>query len=283
MNTIKIVKANGETDTFQVDKLRQSLRRSGASDATIDSVVEEVVANLHDGMTTNSIYKHAYKRLRQISRQTVTASRYSLKRAIMDMGPSGYPFEHLIARILERHGFETQVGVIRKGHCVNHEVDVLAVRNSEVLSIECKYHNRQGYICDVKVPLYIQSRFLDLQRASRENGNGPEITEGWIVTNTRFSGDAMDYGRCMNLRLISWDYPEGESLKERIERAGLYPVTVLTNLKKAEMAKVLDAKIVTCRELVANEDILHTLGIGDKRVQAVLDEAYSLCGTGGAN
>lgn len=280
MNTIKIVKANGETDTFQVEKLRQSLRRSGASDETIDAVVEEVVANLHDGMTTNAIYKHAYKRLRQISRQSTTASRYSLKRAIMEMGPSGYPFEHLIARILERHGYTTEVGVIRKGHCVNHEVDVLAVRDAHVVSIECKYHNRQGYICDVKVPLYIQSRFLDLQRASRENGNGPEITEGWIVTNTRFSGDAMDYGRCMNLRLISWDYPEGESLKDRIERAGLYPVTVLTNLKKAEMAKILDAKIVTCRELVMGKEILDTLGIGAKRIAAVLDEAKNLCGSG---
>ncbi len=282
MNTVKIIKANGETDTFQVEKLRQSLRRSGASDETIDAVVDEVTASLHDGMTTNTIYRRAYKLLKQVSRKTTTAPRYSLKRAIMDMGPSGYPFEHLIARILERHGFETQVGVTRQGHCVTHEVDVLAERDGTRIAIECKYHNRQGYICDVKVPLYIQSRFLDLQRASRENGNGPEITEGWVVTNTRFSGDAMDFGRCMGLRLISWDYPEGEALKDRIERAGLYPVTVLTNLKKAEMAKILDAKIVTCRELVAGQQILGTLGIGVKRIAAVLAEAKALCGSGGA-
>jgi hypothetical protein len=283
LNSITIIKANGETDTFQVEKLRQSLRRSGANDEAVDAIVDEVVSSLHDGMTTNTIYRKAYKLLKQMSRSTITAPRYSLKRAIMDMGPSGYPFEHLIARILERHGFETEVGVIRKGHCVNHEVDVLAQRDGTRIAIECKYHNRQGYICDVKVPLYIQSRFLDLQRASRENGNGPEITEGWIVTNTRFSGDAIDYGACMGLRLISWDYPEGEALKDRIERAGLYPVTVLTNLKKAEMTKILDAKIVTCRELIAGQQILHTLGIGNKRINAVLDEAKALCGSGVTN
>jgi hypothetical protein len=280
LNSISIIKASGETDTFQVEKLRQSLRRSGASDDTVDTVVDELMTGLHDGMTTNTIYRRAYKLLKQVSRKTTTASRYSLKRAIMDMGPSGYPFEHLIARILERHGYTTQVGVIRKGHCVTHEVDVLAERDGERLAIECKYHNRQGYVCDVKVPLYIQSRFLDLQRASRENGNGPEITEGWVVTNTRFSSDAIDYARCMNLRLISWDYPEGEALKDRIERAGLYPVTVLTNLKKAEMQQILDAKIVTCRELVMGQEILGTLGIGGKRIQAILAEAKVLCGSG---
>jgi len=281
LNTFKIIKANGDTVVFEIDKLRQSLRRSGASDDTVDTVVEEITSNLHDGMTTNTIYRRAYKLLRQVARKSTIAPRYSLKRAIMDMGPSGYPFEVLVARILEKHGFTTQVGVIRKGHCVSHEVDVLAERNGERLAIECKYHNRQGYICDVKVPLYIQSRFLDLQRASRENGNGPEITEGWIVTNTRFSSDAEDFGRCMGLRLIGWDYPEGESLKDRIERAGLYPVTVLTNLKKAEMQMILDAKIVTCRELVMGKHILNTLGIGAKRIDAILDEAKALCGSGG--
>jgi hypothetical protein len=280
VNTFKIVKASGETDTFQVEKLRQSLRRSGASDEIIDTVVAEITSSLHDGMTTNTIYRKAYKLLKQVARTAVTAPRYSLKRAIMDMGPSGYPFEHLVASILERHGYTTQVGVTRQGHCVTHEVDVLAERDGTRIAIECKYHNRQGYICDVKVPLYIQSRFLDLQRASRENGNGPEITEGWVVTNTRFSGDAMDFGRCMGLRLISWDYPEGEALKDRIERAGLYPVTVLTNLKHAEMQMILNAKIVTCSELLANQEILGTLGLGNKRLQAVLTEAKALCGSG---
>jgi hypothetical protein len=57
---------------------------------------------------------------------------------------------------------------------------------------------------------------------------------------------------------------------------------VLTNLKKVEMQKILAAKIVTCRELVMGKDILNTLGIGAKRIGAILEEAKDLCGSGSA-
>jgi len=273
---IKIIKANGDTDVFQASKLRQSLQRSGVDALTIEHIVEEVSKTLHDGMSTNQIYRTAYRLLKKTARSS--APRYSLKQAIMEMGPSGYPFEHLVARILEVNGYTTQVGITRQGHCVTHEVDVLAVKEDHCISVECKYHNRQGYVCDVKVPLYIQSRFLDLQLASRSNGNGPEINEGWIVTNTRFSGDAINFGECMNLKLISWDYPEQGSLKDGIERAGLYPVTVLTSLKKEEMRIILDSKIVTCTELLKRIEILDTLKLSSKRINSVIEEAQSLCG-----
>jgi len=273
---ITVVKANGEVTPFDIQRLRESLHRSGASDETIDQVVESIVPQLEDGMTTQRIYRMAYKQLKKVGRKV--APRYSLKHAIMDMGPSGYPFEHLVARIFERNGYQTEVGVIRKGHCVQHEVDVLAIRGDQCYAIECKYHNRPGYVSDVKVPLYIQSRFVDLQTASRNNGNGPVITQGWVVTNTRFSSDAIDYARCMNLELVGWDYPEVGSLKDRIEKAGLYPLTVLTNLKKSEMQHILSNKVVTCTELLKNQQVLRGLNIGTKRMEAILAEAKELCG-----
>lgn len=273
---IRITKANGETDVFSVEKLYESLRRSGADRDIAQRVVREVTDTIYDGISSNKIYRTAFKLLKKYSRRS--APRYSLKRAIMEMGPTGYPFEHLIGGILQRFGYETLVGLTRQGKCVRHEVDVLAWRQGEAVSVECKYHNRQGYVCDVKVPLYIQSRFLDLQAKSREEGFGPELTQGWVVTNTRFSSDAMDFGKCMNMRLISWDYPDGGSLKELIEQAGLYPVTVLTTLTKAEKTKLLDQKVVVCAELFAHREKLSEMHIPPKRIEEILDEAGDLCG-----
>ncbi len=273
---IQIIKANGEPDIFSANKLRESLVRSGASSETAELVVAEVLKTLHEGMTTNQIYRTAFRLLKRLSKRT--APRYSLKRAIMDMGPSGYPFEHLVAGIFRRNGFQTQVGQIRPGRCVNHEVDVLAHKPGVGVAVECKYHNRQGYVCDVKVPLYIQSRFLDLQAGSRNNGNGPELTEGWVVTNTRFSGDAIVFGSCVGLKLVSWDYPENGGLKELIERAGLYPVTVLTSLSKAEKTGLLNKGIVLCSELFAHRELLAQLHVPEKKIDEVLAEAGDLCG-----
>ncbi|GAI02479.1 unnamed protein product, partial [marine sediment metagenome] len=59
----------------------------------------------------------------------------------MDMGPEGFVFEKYIAKILREYGFITEVGRILNGHCVNHEVDVIAKKENQVCMIECKYHN----------------------------------------------------------------------------------------------------------------------------------------------
>lgn len=272
---ITIIKANGETEVFNPDRLRGSLRRSGADELTIEEIVDQVLKDLKPGMSTNQIYKTAYHILKQRSR--ITAPRYSLKRAIMQMGPSGYPFEHLVAELLQIDGYATQVGVIRQGKCVKHEVDVLAMQDHTCIFVECKYHNRPGHISDVKVPLYIHSRFLDLVEGCKTHRHDPMITQGWLVTNTRFSIDAIDYGRCVNLTLIGWDYPDKLSLKARIDTAGLYPITVLTRLSKAEVEYLLSKSIITCSELLKQASILDQLHVPQRRRKQILEEADELC------
>jgi len=272
---ITIIKANGETEHFNPDRFRGSLRRSGADELTIEEIVDQVLKELRPGMSTNQIYKTAYTILKQRSR--ITAPRYSLKRAIMQMGPSGYPFEHLVAALLQKDGYSTQVGVIRQGKCVKHEVDVLAMQDHTCIFVECKYHNRPGHLSDVKVPLYIQSRYLDLVEGCKTHHQEPMITQGWLVTNTRFSSEAIDYGRCVHLTMIGWDYPDQHSLKARIDSAGLYPVTVLTRLSKAEMEYLLSKSIITCSELLKQASILDQLQVPQRRRTQILEEAEALC------
>ncbi|MCH5685183.1 restriction endonuclease [Niabella sp. W65] len=82
----------------------------------------------------------------------------------MTLGPTGFPFEKLTAAILESMGYSTRTGVIVPGHCVKHEIDVIATKEEHHIMVECKFHNRQGFVSDVKIPLYIQSRFLDVEK-----------------------------------------------------------------------------------------------------------------------
>ncbi|HLR91356.1 MAG TPA: hypothetical protein VK040_10390 [Balneolaceae bacterium] len=73
-----------------------------------------------------------------------------------------------------------------------------------------------------------------------------------VYTNTRFTSDAIQYGKCVGLLLTSWDYPRGNGLKDRIDKSGLHPLTALTTLTKAEKTKLLDEGIVLCKELHGN-------------------------------
>lgn len=273
---ILVTKASGERAPFHEDKLKASLKRSGADDNQIDQILSEISTQLYQGISTKKIYRIAFSLLK--SGKKPFAARYSLKQGIMELGPSGYPFERFIGEILKHQGYSVKVGEIVKGKCVSHEVDVIALADHLHFMIECKYHNQQGIVCDVKIPLYIQSRFKDVEAEwLKIPEHDKKIHQGWVVTNTKFSTDAIQYGNCAGLKLLGWDYPIKNSLKDIIDDLGLYPITCLTTLTRAEKQKILDMKIVLCTEICANEKLLYDIGMHVTKVKKVIEEGQQLC------
>lgn len=275
-NKIIITKASGERVEFSGEKLRTSMRNAGATDEQVGDIIDEISEKLYQGISTKKIYRMAFARLKERSRNL--AARYHLKRAIMELGPSGYPFEKYVAEILKYQGYGIKVGDIIKGHCVYHEIDVIAEKENKYYMVECKYHNQPGIICDVKIPLYIQARFKDVEAQwLKEEIHKTKFHQGWVVTNTRFSSDAMQYGTCSGLYLLGWDYPVKGSLKDLIDTLALYPVTCLTSLTRVEKQRLLDKKIVLCKEICDDEKIFLEIGIKPDRMKIVIEENQQLC------
>lgn len=273
---VYIKKSNGETELFSFKKLRRSLQSAGADNDMADTIVSKIQVDLYDGMSSNAIYKKAFSLLKQ--KNKISASRYSLKRAIFELGPTGYPFERLIGALLKEKGFTTKVGVILKGECVTHEIDVLAEKDGCVYAIECKFHSDARAKSNVKVPLYINSRFLDIQKEWNTNPeNKTHLKQGWLVTNTRFTEDAVNYANCVGLTLLSWDHPKNNGLKANIDSLALYPVTTLTTLSKREKHLLIENDVILVKELFNASDKLNNIGLSDIRIQRVLDEVKKLC------
>ena len=273
---IFITKASGISVPFSEQKLIQSLVRAGATADIASSIASEVSDSVYEGMSTKKIYRIAFNLLRD--RSSHLAARYHLKKGIMELGPSGYPFEKFIGEILNFMGYSVEFGKIVKGHCVNHEVDVIALRDEQHFMIECKYHNQQGVFSDVKTPLYIQARFKDIEQEWKIiPGHAAKFHQGWVVTNTRFSTDAIQYGTCAGLKMLSWDYPVNNSLKDWIDNMGLYPLTCLTTLTRQEKRGLLEKKIVLCKELCHNPQLLEKIGMRRDKIGAVLEEGNHLC------
>lgn len=268
-----IIKASGENALFDPARLYRSLKRVGTNETLIQEIVDEVTHFLSDGMTTHEIYRIAFQLLRKKSK--MSAAKYHLKRAIMQLGISGYPFEKFVAAILQHQGFEVLNNQIINGYCVNHEVDVIAKRDDLTKFIECKYHNRLGIKCDVKISLYFKARLNDIEQCYKKNPG--EQVQGWIVTNTRFSTDALQYGRCAGLHLMSWDYPEKGSLKEQIELSGLYPLTCITNFTPSEILQLLNSNIILCKTISENPSLLQKLHITELRLNRILEQCHKLC------
>ena len=276
INEIYITKASGERAVFDSNKLRQSLSRSGATSEQIEVVLQKVQDILKDGMATQDIYRTAFKWLKKMSKSV--SARYNLKKAVMALGPTGFPFEKLTAAILESMGYSTQTGVIVPGHCVKHEIDVIATKVEHHVMVECKFHNRQGFVSDVKIPLYIQSRFLDAEKKWQDSGcHGPQFHQSWIVTNGRFSEDAIQYGNCMEMQLLGWDFPRGKGFKDLIDRAGLYPVTCLVTLTERDKKFLLANDVILCKSLLQRSEILDKSGLSAAKIRSVVNECRMLC------
>jgi len=273
---IRVKKYSGELVDFDQNKLIRSLKNAKADEDLIDEILKEVNRNLYDGISTKKIYQLAFNILKR--RKSICASRYKLKKAIMELGPSGYPFEKFVGLLLNYEGFHTEVGVTVQGRCVTHEVDVVAIDRDNHYMVECKYHNRQGRVNDVKIPLYIQSRFIDLkEQCEKENNHPLKFHQGWVYTNTRFTSDAIQYAECVGLKLVSWDYPPNNSLRDKINKSGLYPITSMAIITKKEKEIFLKNGIVLCREICENPELIDLLNLRGSRQKKIMEFLNTMC------
>jgi hypothetical protein len=288
-----ITKASGERSLYDRQKLIRSMVRSGASVQTAEDVATDIERDIEQGMSTRKIYSRAFKLLRQSS--VKVATQYNLKHAIMLLGPSGYPFEMFVGELFRAEGYEVKVGQMIKGKCVQHEVDVVAFRENTLVLCECKFRNQPGSKTDVKVALYVHSRFNDLRSEIEPDGqnflktmgfgpfgsNGhasgyhpdrPISMQGCIVTNAKFTEDAVQYGTCSDMCMIGWDHEGPESLLGLIRRTKRVPVTVLKSISHNEISRIIARGIVICRDLHQKIDVVDSLGIEEAKKRRLVTE-----------
>ena len=267
-----ITKADGEQEPFNPHKLEQSLAHAGASREAQARILRQVERDLRDGMSTEEIYRQAFSILRNED-EPALAARYSVKRAVFALGPSGFPFEQFLAEVFKAHGWTARTGVALNGRCAPHEVDVLAEKEGKRIGVEAKFHNEPGGRTDIKDALYVHARYEDLAKAPDADSR---VDEGWLVTNTRFTRNAIRYAQCASLVLVAWDYPRNHGLSVMIESARVHPLTCLTTLSDGEKRRLMDHRIVLCRDIRAAE-VLEEHGVRPDRIASVLNEAKYLC------
>lgn len=271
LNDIVVRKASGEEEPYDPEKLEISLRNAGAGAELINYITTDISEWIYSGVSTRKIYSRAFQLLKRI--RNVTAMKYKLKQAMFEMGPTGYPFEHFIGQVFKKQGYQATVGQILEGKCVTHEMDVIATKENNQHLIECKFRQDQGKITSVQTPLYVRSRVDDIVSKYRELKRFEGYTfTGWVVTNTRFSGDSISFGECSGLRMLGWDYPEGKGLKQIIESEKLYPVTTLNSISKKEKQQLLEKGIVTCEQLFENPEALDSVEFSEKKSTALIKE-----------
>lgn len=271
-----IEKTSGLIEPYDEGKLIRSLRSVGTTDTIIQDILDEIHAQFPAVTNSQQIFAIAMDKLKSIN--TGMASRYNLKKALLEFGPAGFPFEQFVAAIFQAQGYEVQTNITAQGICIAHELDVVAFKDNVHHMIECKFHNNQAYKSDVKVSLYIKARFDDLHKAwQKDLKDTHKAHQAWIVTNTTFTEDALQFAQCVGISALSWNYPAKHALKDLISQYKLHPITALVSLTGRQKKLFLDNGLVLCRDTHQYKDSLLTLGMKPDEIDALIEEAQSTC------
>lgn len=267
---VKVVKADGLSEEYSEQKIVESARRVGVPSNLLDPMLSEIRSKLFDGIHTYDIF-HIIQKYLETHNATYLSAKYNLKEALSQLGPSGYPFEKFVAELLTAEGYVCQTNVVIDGKCVKHEVDVLAQKDGITYFIEAKFHKNVNQRSDVRVALYIYGRYIDIMEG--HEGKGP--TKPWIVTNTRFSTDALTFANCRNIRVTSWGYPKGDGIMDLIERTGLHPITMLPVLTDEDKRRLLAMGCVTVQQLIKGSNLSDL--VPPERLAAAVELAGKIC------
>ncbi len=271
---ILVEKADKTIEQFDSSKLRQSLLNSDASLVIANEVVEYIEEKIKDKMTTKEIYELAFEQLR--SKTTVTAAKYSIRRSLLSLGPTGFPFEKFVSGIFQKIGYKTRTGIMMRGECIEHEVDVVALDENNLFICEIKFHNGLKIKTDTKVILYVKARYDDLKDKEYQFFNKIlKPTKGLIITNTKFTNNAKKYAKCVGLELISWDYPKKGNLYHLIKETKMHPITALLSLSKNDKTILIKNNLIDSNELTKQKML--DLGFQDKKIDKIINEVNEIC------
>lgn len=273
---IIVEKYDGTKEQFDPEKLRESLEEAQTPDDLIDDIIKTIIKDSEEQTTTKAIYTRAFDLLKEKRRSY--AARYSLRQSLADLGPTGYPFEKFVAHIFEAKGYKTSVGVVMQGSCTSHEIDVVAEKNDTLVLVEAKFHNDRTIKSALQTALYVRARYDDLKKNNHGSfdDKGKNI-EHWLITNTKFSKQAVEYGECADLHMVGWGHPHKGNLEELISDADLQPVTALTTLSGSHKRDLTKQGLVLCKNIRSEKDKLEGLGFSDSKIREVMDEVNHLC------
>ncbi len=176
--------------------------------------------------------------------------------------------------LLKGRGYQTLLRQYVRGRCISHEIDVVASRGEyqghtpTKFIVECKFHNSPHMKGHVQSALYSWARYLDVHEAN------PGIDSAWLATNTKFSGEVIQYSDCVGLKLLGWSFPRHESIQVRIEENRLYPITVLSGMDRRKFTALHSAGIILVKELAAApSETLRSFGLNERDIEGLKFEA----------
>ena len=239
-----VIKSDRTKEEYKEDKVISALKRAKVSEEDIEKILKKIKEKLPEVVTTKELYKFIFSELKKEKRNV--AYRLNLKNSLYLLGPSGYPFEKYIAHLFKELGYFAKHNIIYKGFCLSYEIDLLIEKDNEKFLGECKFHQK-GKKNDIKTVLYAYARHLDILKVNKDY-------KLLLVTNTKFTSEAIEFAKCYSISLLSWNFPSEKNLPKLIEEKHFYPLTIFDFLSKKTLISLFNYDIVSIKDFLNKDD-----------------------------
>lgn len=272
MASYQVIKINGEKEDFSPKKVYYSAMRAGAPAFLAKNIAKEVEGEVYNGIKTTEIFKKVKDRLKKESFQL--SLRFNLKEGMKKLGPAGFVFEDFVRQIFSRLGMKVKGNKILSGKCCSYEIDFIAEKEGKIYIGECKYRNSGEDKIDVNVCLKAFAILDDVKSAGKFS---PDLNF-LIVTNSKFTNQAIKYSNCKGIKLLGWNYPKNEGLEDLIDKYKLYPITILPSFKSYQ-AEIFKSEGVMLVDEILGLDIVKfskKVNIPKNQLESLKREAEAL-------
>jgi len=269
-----VKKADRSVQPFDKAKIVKTCLRMGANREIAEEISEKIEAKAYDGMETEVILQMIFRHLRK--HRPLIRHFLDLRKGL-SLLRSKPDFERFVQIMLIEKGCRVSSNRIIRGRCTEHEVDAIASKDDVTYFVEVKHHLNYHTPTGLDESRIARAVLEDVTEGRELGLNNLEIDRAMIVTNTKFSEHAKQYGECRGISLIGWSYPPYQGLQDLIEEKKLYPITCLKRLKQETMMKLSSVGIVTMKQLVREEpeDLATKTELERKTLETIRDKAKS--------
>jgi len=261
---IYVTKADGSKQPFDKQKIINTCLRLQATPEQAQSIADKIEAKAYDGIPTKKILQMVFQYMKKY--RPAIGYQIDLRQAIA-MLRSKPDFEIFVAKLFEAMGYRVETNLIIQGECIEHEIDVIAKKENEIILIEVKHHVNHHTYSGLDVFSQLNSTLEDLKKGYESGKNNFKFTRAILICNTKVSDHARRYALCKGLEFIAWKFPPENGLERLIEEYKLYPITFLKEIERDEAYSLANAGIVTVEQLLDNaEKISRKSGISKNRI-----------------
>ncbi len=245
-----VTKADGSRQQFDRDKIIGTCMRMGATRYEAEEIAGKIESRVYDGIPTTKVLQMIFQFIHKYRPQ---ASRlYDLRRGLSLMN-SKPEFEIFVQILLANIGFEVDSNRILKGKCVEHEVDAIARKNGVTYFVEAKHHYNYHTFTGLDESRIARALLEDVTEGFNQGLTNLKIDKAMIVTNTKYSEQALRYGACRNILQIGWSTPADLGLRDIIQKNDLYPLSCVRGLKAEMRMQLVDSGLVLISQILKED------------------------------